>query len=162
MNLAVFPPIRISILYSLSMLTVFFFKGDKKLLPLFLPTCFLAGALDLWTDVLTAVYPLWQYADSTPFIKALRHFLHPFIAHFFTTFLFLQWLPAKENFKNMFFCITAWVCFAGFIEFLFLRFGELRYIRHWGYFHSIFSDYVLLIIFYFHHRWFRKKVILRN
>jgi hypothetical protein len=145
-----------SIVLGFSSVLLFLLFGDKKKLPLFLPTCLFASLVATMTDLLMIPYPLWGYPSVTPWSLYYRQLIHTFTLYPVVVYLFIQTLPKKQNFftvaRHIFYCTIPCI----FLEWICL---QIKYIEHklwWNLGCSYISDWILFSWFYLYYKWLRK------
>lgn len=131
----------------------FFFLADKKRIAEISPTCFIAMYLACTSDMMTNVYPLWQYPAPTLTGVFFRHVLHDSSIYPVVTYLFLQTLPKKQTFFTIARHMFYWSILSFFIEWLAIRTGNMKHGLWWNNFCSYTADWLLFITFYTHHKW---------
>jgi hypothetical protein len=119
--------------------------------------------LALMTDIIVAYYPLWDYTASNIFFKFFRIFSHSFGIYFVTVYLFIQTLPSKLTAFRILLHIFLWTILALTIEFLALETKSIIYGFWWKLRYSYIMDWILYLIFYFHHSLLNKYTqVMRN
>jgi hypothetical protein len=131
---------------------IFFIFADKSKLYKFLPTCYLAAILDLYTDLVTSHFPFWHYKTAMVYQQIIVHPLNTFGIYFVITYLFLQTLPMKQSIIKISIHIFFWLIPVIIIELIAQRVGVLVYSYGWNIFYSFLSDIFLFLIFYFHYK----------
>lgn len=135
----------------------FFLLGDKKRFIELSPTCYLAMYLACTTDMLTNVYPLWEYPAKDRLHVFYRHVLQDAGIYPVVTYLFLQTLPERETILHVARHIFCWSLLAIGIEVIAITTNHMEHHLWWNYSWSYAFDWVLYIIFYAHHRWRRNR-----
>ncbi len=125
--------------------------ADKTRWKEMLPVCIFGSFLGLITDQFTDWYiPYWEYYGSEP--KIIRNLMDDFDVYVVVIYLFIQWLPKKRLFSNLFFYWFAWTAFAITIEYSHVKTGHMTHYHGWTFWHSYLSDWILFWIFYQFHK----------
>lgn len=140
------------ILFVISWLCFFVFS-DKKKFYLIVPTCYIAMFLASTSDMMTNVYPLWEYPAPNKKQIFFRHILHDTGIYPVVTYLFLQTLPKNRNFSTVVLHIFYWSILAILIEWITIKTGNMKHGLWWNFGCSYIADWVLFTLFYFHHKW---------
>lgn len=131
----------------------FILFADKKKFYLIVPTCYTAMYLACTTDMMTFVYPLWEYPAATKIQVFFRHILHDTAIYPVVTYLFLQTLPKKQSVFSIARHMFYWSILAISIEVIAIKTGNMNHHLWWNFGFSYLADWILFVIFYFHHRW---------
>lgn len=131
--------------------------GDKKRFIELSPTCYLAMYFACTTDMMTNVYPLWEYPASDKLHVFYRHVLHDTGIYPVVTYLFLQTLPEHETAFYVVRHIFYWSLLAISVEAIAMATNNMEHHLWWNFGWSYTSDWVLYGIFYAHFRWRRKN-----
>lgn len=143
------------ILFISSWLSFFIFADKKKFITL-APTCLLAMYLACTSDMMTNVYPLWEYPASDKLHQFFRHLLHDTGVYPIVTYLFLQTLPRRKARLTVIRHIFYWSILAFIIEWIATRTGSMKYHLWWNRGCSFAADWILFFLFYEHHKWREK------
>lgn len=127
--------------------SVWLLLADKRRWKELFPVGIFAGYLGGISDDLMRKVELWSY-KMDPANNALVEFLTDIGIYIVTTYLFIQWLPAKKKFWNMFRYFFIWTGFTISIEFIFHVTGHIQYHNWWNIGWSYLSDWFLFWIFY--------------
>jgi len=96
--------------------------------------------------VITFHYPLWNYeCDLNPIIPDISDNLGVYLV---VTYLFIQWLPKKQIFFNLFRYFFIWTAITISIEWIHVSMGHLHYGLFWNMGWSYIADWILFGIFY--------------
>ncbi len=136
----------------------FFVFADKKRVAEISPTCLLAMYLACATDLLVHHYELWDYPAPSKMQTFWRHLMHDFSVYPIVTYLFLQTLPKKQTFATVTLHIFYWSILAILIEWIAIKTGSMKHKLWWSFYCSYLSDWILFLIFYFHHKWQKKHI----
>ncbi|KGR79896.1 hypothetical protein CD33_00290 [Ureibacillus sinduriensis BLB-1 = JCM 15800] len=138
----------------------YLFFSDKKRFHLYVFTVYIGIVLALITDLLMFVYPLWHYPGS----KVEQFFiqlLNGFGLYFVVIYFFLQLLPKIQTILSVARYIFYWSIFAIILELFYLYIGFIEHGLWWNIMHSYIADWILLFLFYLHHRWASKYSIIK-
>lgn len=152
---------QFTIVISIISVTIFLIFIDKSKFIKFLPTCYFAGLLDLYTDLITAHYPFWHYKSTKEIYQILIHPMNTFGIYFVITYLFLQTLPKKQNIVSISLHIFYWLIPSLAIELLATNLGVLIYGHGWNTYYSFLADICIYLILYFHFK-LTEKLRLKN
>lgn len=130
----------------------FIIFADKRKFFIFSPTCYVAIILGFATDLLIVHYPLWSYPAQSCFSKCIRLYLDDFGVYFVVTYLFLQTLPKKRSIISLIFHIFLWTLPSILLEGIALMTHSMEHDLWWSIFYSYFSDWILFMLFYLHHK----------
>jgi len=75
-----------------------------------------------------------------------------FDVYIIVTYLFIQWLPQRQSFFNMFFYWFAWTTMSITIEHIHVITGHMAHYNSWTIWHSYIADWILFAIFYQYHK----------
>jgi hypothetical protein len=139
----------------------FIWFGDKKKFFLIVPTCYVAIILALITDLLMFVYPLWEYKSQTEMQLFAKQIINAFGIYFVVTYLFLQTLPKSQTILTVGIHIFLWSILCILIEVFAMELGYIHHGLWWNLGWSYFSDWVLFLFFYGHHKWRESKSYLK-
>jgi len=93
---------------------VWFIWADKSRFQEIFPVSLFAVCIAGIADVITYHYPLWDYNGSTnPIIPDISDNLGIYLV---VTYLFIQWLPEKKTFFNLFRYFFIWTAITISIE----------------------------------------------
>ncbi|MFC7686271.1 CBO0543 family protein [Ureibacillus sp. GCM10028918] len=138
---------------------VYLFFSDKKKYHFYALTVYIGIVLALITDLLMFVYPLWNYPGSKV-EKFFIQLLNGFGLYFVVIYFFLQLLPKKQTILSVTRYIFYWSIFAIILELIYLYLGFIEHGLWWNIMHSYIADWILLFLFYLHHRWASKHLII--
>lgn len=133
--------------------------ADKKRWRELFPVCFFASFLGCFSDTLMQFYPLWQYQGGHPI---LMHSCDDLGVYVVVTYLFIQWLPKKQTFRNMVVYWFVWTAAAISLEMIYSRTEMLVYRQWWSVWCSYLTDWLLFGVFYSYHRLFRFEILSRQ
>lgn len=124
--------------------------ADKSRWREIFPVCVFASFLGLIADQIVDYIPYWEYYGSEPeFVITLTD---EFEINPIATYLFIQWLPKKQSYFNMFFYWFAWTALAISIEYIHVKTGHMVHYNRWTFWHSYVADWILFWIFYQYHK----------
>lgn len=137
--------------------TLWILLADKSRWRGIFPACLLASYLGFLTDILMDYYLLWEYTgiENPVFIK----FSANFEVFIIVTYLFIQWLPAKQTLGRMFWYWFIWTSITTSIEAIHVMSGHMHYHQWWSMWHSYFADWFLFWVFYKIHKVFRLEML---
>lgn len=150
-------PMSFSIILFIISWISFFIFADKKKFYLLAPTCYLAMYFACFSDMMTSVYPLWDYPAPTKVQVFIRHVLHDNGIYPVVTYLFLQTLPQKQNTSSVLRHIFYWSLLAISLEWIAIKTGNMKHGYWWGFGWSYLADWFLYLFFYFHHKWRERR-----
>lgn len=130
----------------------FFILADRSKFFEYSPTCYVAMILGLMTDVLIHHYPFWRYTAAKKPQIVIRHYLDDFGVYFVVVYLFVQFLPKKDNVFNLLVYIFFWTFLAILLEKIALMVTGIEHGLGWNLVYSYISDLILFLIFYAHHK----------
>ncbi len=149
-------------IFSISLFIVswicFFVFADKKRFAEISPTCLIAMYLAVTSDMMTNIYPLWEYPASTKTLIFFRHVLHDIGIYPVVTYLFLQTLPRKQTFSTVALHIFYWSILAILIEWAAVKTGNMKHNLWWSFYCSYLADWILFLLFFSHHKWQKKHI----
>jgi len=109
------------------------------------------------TDLLMFVYPLWEYPSKNDLHLFIKQVMHTFTLYPIVTYFFLQTLPKKTNLmmviRHIFLCSIIAIS----LEFVYLKTGYMEHNKWWNLGYSYLADWILYLIFFFHHKWINKR-----
>nr|WP_106779269.1 CBO0543 family protein [Lysinibacillus timonensis] len=140
---------------------VFFSFSNRKKFPLYMVTGYMGVTLALITDLLMYIYPLWYYPGTKIELFCIQ-LLNGFGIYFVTIYFFLQSIPKKQTVLSMTLHILNWSIFVIILELIYLYFGFIKYGLWWNIGFSYVADWILFIVFYFHHKWVSKNLIIND
>lgn len=135
----------------------FFIFADTKKFHLYWTTCLLAMFLACTVDSFAHDFSLWEYPKPKK-MHYLHHTMQQFGVYPIVVYLYIQTLPQKQNTLSVIRHIFYWSSLAVVIEWLATRTGYMEYQKWWNLGWSYLCDWILYLIFYFHHKWREKHV----
>lgn len=140
--------------------TCWLFFADKTRWREIIPVSIFASFLGLISDHFMNLHiTYWEYYGSHP--KIIMVLLDDFEIYFVVTYLFIQWIPQKQSFANMFFYWFAWTGLSIAIEYLHIITGHMTLYHGWTLWYSYISDWILFWILYEYHKVFHFKKLSR-
>jgi hypothetical protein len=101
-------------------------------------------------------FPLWSYKDPD---SVMTYVIDDFGMYLVVPYLFIQWLPVKRTPLKM---LAYWFLWTGItisIERIFITTNHMSYHKFWTSGHSYLSDWLLFLLFYHFHRFFRLELL---
>ena len=118
------------------------------------PVGFFASLLGAITDIMICSYPLWEY-HAAGFDKHFIKLMDDLGIYIVVTYLFIQYLPRKRTYGNMFCYWFFWTGLAITIEWIHIVTGHMHHHLWWNLKWSYGADWFLFWLFYKYHQVFR-------
>ncbi|WP_059103429.1 CBO0543 family protein [Shouchella shacheensis] len=132
--------------------TAFLFVAAKEKFPLYVLTGYVGIIFALITDLLMFVYPLWDYPGTKAETFSIQ-LMNAFGVYFIVIYFFLQSLPKRRTIRSVALHIFCWTLFAITLELFYLYIGFIEHGLWWNLGFSYAADWMLFLVFYFHHKW---------
>lgn len=126
--------------------------ADKSRWRELFPVSLFASLLGALTDCVMHHYKLWDYPHQNSLLPEL---LDDFGVYMVVTYLFIQWLPKKKTFRNLFGYWVLWTGFTVGTEWMHVATNHMVYFKWWSIGCSFIADWILFVIFYMYHQIFR-------
>jgi hypothetical protein len=142
----------------------FLFADKKRWRELFSVAIFAALLGQLSDNAFMDFYKLWDYQEphgsmGKKLEKFFEHVLNDVSVYVVVVYLFIQWLPKKQSFWNLFKYWFIWTAIAFVVEWIHIKTGHMSYYHWWDIGYSYLSDWVLFSLFYMFHKVFRLKLL---
>ena len=126
--------------------------SDKNRWREIFPVSIFAVCLDSIADIITSLYPLWNYDGNV--IRILPYIDGPGI-YIVVPYLFIQWLPKQQTLLHILKYFFIWTIFSLAFEIIHLKTGHMHYGLWWNIGWSYLADWILFFLFYQFHSIFQ-------